>query len=414
MIMGTAGAQLITLVASPFIARFFTPEDFGIAALYLSIITLVAIPATFRFEHALVLPKSNQEALEILLAALLILLIISIVSVVVLFLYLTLNSNRIGHNPLGDVVYLIPIGIILTGLVQVLTSWATRKKKFRLIAYTSVWQSLLIACSRLISGLAYGSHSIFLVIGHLVGVSAKLLLIRPSIVLPNYSLNMYSKFKQILSRYKQFPLYSVPTGILRALNDNLPILMLSSLFEPSVVGIYAMSSRLIKAPVQMISEPIRLVYLQKLSEMVHTQKSVNRSLLRLTWVMFVFSLLLILPLVYWGEELFIFLLGEQWGQAGSYAAIISPWLATLCIQIPSSCLFVIYQKQKRLLTIQSIATVILLLSSILFYRYEPSIEFVLVVFSIIGSMLNLLIVSSALSLGHSAAQKPLYRLERIR
>ena len=62
---GTAVSQLITIVAIPLISRLFDPDEFGVAALFLSIVTLLSVVATLRFEKAIVLPKSDDTAVNL-------------------------------------------------------------------------------------------------------------------------------------------------------------------------------------------------------------------------------------------------------------------------------------------------------------------------------------------------------------
>ena len=52
---GTTIAQAIPIAISPILTRIYTPEDFGIFALYLSILGLVAVIVTGRYEVAIVL-----------------------------------------------------------------------------------------------------------------------------------------------------------------------------------------------------------------------------------------------------------------------------------------------------------------------------------------------------------------------
>ena len=63
--LGTGIAQLITILISPVLTRLFLPEQYGIFALYVSLITILSVFSTCRYEFAIVLPKSKRRAEEL-------------------------------------------------------------------------------------------------------------------------------------------------------------------------------------------------------------------------------------------------------------------------------------------------------------------------------------------------------------
>ena len=65
LMTGGVIANLLSLAAIPIVSRLFNPDDFGVAALFVSITTILSTVATLRYEHAIVLPESREEAAEI-------------------------------------------------------------------------------------------------------------------------------------------------------------------------------------------------------------------------------------------------------------------------------------------------------------------------------------------------------------
>ena len=87
LLTGTGLAQLIALAAAPLLSRLYTPEDFGVFALYLSVVSLLAILATGRYELAIVLPEDDDDARHLLALALLISLVVSAASLGLVLLF---------------------------------------------------------------------------------------------------------------------------------------------------------------------------------------------------------------------------------------------------------------------------------------------------------------------------------------
>ena len=55
--------EILTLsLLLPILTRFFSPTDFGVLAVYMAIVQLLAISLTFRLEMAVVLPKKDLDA----------------------------------------------------------------------------------------------------------------------------------------------------------------------------------------------------------------------------------------------------------------------------------------------------------------------------------------------------------------
>ena len=55
-------AQVIGLIVYPILTRIYSPEDFGLLNLFLSIGGVLAILSTAEYYYAIVLPKEEQEA----------------------------------------------------------------------------------------------------------------------------------------------------------------------------------------------------------------------------------------------------------------------------------------------------------------------------------------------------------------
>src|SRR5699024_4937358 len=106
----------------------YSPDDFGALALFVAISTILASIANGRYELAILLPKTDKEALSIMTLSLVISTLLSI------FLFI---SIIIFHNPIVSIVnnrelskwlYFIPIVVFLAGLYNSLNYYNTRKK----------------------------------------------------------------------------------------------------------------------------------------------------------------------------------------------------------------------------------------------------------------------------------------------
>jgi O-antigen/teichoic acid export membrane protein len=78
LMTGTTIAQAIPIAISPILTRIYTPEDFGVFALYMAIAAIISVVSTGRYEMAIMLPKRNEDVNAIVKLILILLSSISI------------------------------------------------------------------------------------------------------------------------------------------------------------------------------------------------------------------------------------------------------------------------------------------------------------------------------------------------
>src|SRR3990172_2772668 len=58
---GTTLAQVISILVSPALTRLYTPEDFGALAVYISILSMLLVVASWSYELAIALPEETES-----------------------------------------------------------------------------------------------------------------------------------------------------------------------------------------------------------------------------------------------------------------------------------------------------------------------------------------------------------------
>ena len=62
---GATIAQIIPVLVSPVITRLYGPADFGLLAVFTSITSIIAVIVCLRYESAIVLASSDEEAANV-------------------------------------------------------------------------------------------------------------------------------------------------------------------------------------------------------------------------------------------------------------------------------------------------------------------------------------------------------------
>ena len=148
----------------------------------------------------------------------------------------------------------------------------------------------------------------------------------------------------LAKRYISFPKYSMWAGLFNAVSNNLTNLMIPTLFSASTLGLYYLVQKVLGAPITIISNAIGQVFLQEATiekrKYNHAKNTFNKTIKKLFWI----GLPLFITLFLSSEYSFSFIFGEQWKEAGKYAAILTPLFFVKFIVSPVSMMNVIFEK----------------------------------------------------------------------
>ena len=392
LIGGASAAKIIGIMLVPVVTRLYDPGDFGVVALLLSIVMVFGTIAALRYDHAIILPDNDLVSLKLVKLSFIFILITA--SILFLFAFLAINNFTEFSliKNMGDWLYVVPLLVILTGAGNVLSNWCTRKTRYKLIGSSEVSVSLVLSGTRILMGGALGSSILGLILGNILGLISKIIVLMQSPFKKDLDINTADcdyGLVTVAKRYKEFPLYSAPTGVHNALFQKLPVIMLGVMFLPGVVGLYAMASRLTRLPIDIISLPIRRIYMQRISKSYNENRNIKAMLVKTTIGLFVLGLIPFMLIAIFGEVLFAFVLGEKWGQSGVYASILVPWLFSVFIITPSSSNFVVLKKQALWFRVQLYNGALGVAVFAAGYLLEMSVENILVLFSIMGACANI-------------------------
>ncbi len=398
LMSGQGGAQIITIIAAPIIARLFVPEDFGVVALFIAVVTILSVLATFRFELATILPEEDSKALQLVkLSFTLVILICIFILSVIAFLNVT-SWTPVWLASMGGWIWLIPLALFFRAGIKVVEGWATRKKKYRTMAASDIGQAVTTSGSRISLGLLFGTSVWALMAGYLAGLIFKFFVQLRYTRIP-FSAESVDKSPATLVKvgreFSDFPRYNMPSGLIRTFAQNIPIIMFGVYFGPAVVGLYAMANRLFRMPVNFLSRAIRRVLLQKLSELKNSGKGLKPSYVKMT---FWLSALTVIPtFILWliGADICVLVLGDKWQAAGRFVEILTPWLFTIVVASPATAIIVVCRKQKIWLRYNIVVTCIQFAGFVLAHHLWGDAESALIVFVASGILANLYIMAYA-------------------
>ncbi len=343
LMTGTTIAQAIPLGITPILTRLYSPEDFGVFAVFLSLSSILAVFVAGRYELAVLTPEDDGEAEDIFWLAVIVTLLITTILFAATFVGGEKIILLIGKPEIGPWLYFIPASALLLGLYQALNFKMTRKKHFADLAKSKIVQTGSMSIAQL-SPMYGGAPTVGLIGGSIIGqfLLVCFLLRRASskgLLLPSISKD---KYIALANKYREFPLVSAWGALCDCLAVQLPVLILSKYFTLLITGQFSLVVRVLNGPMSLIGTSISQVFFQKISELQYTNATeIKRLTVRVFGILAIISLPMVLILECWGKELFGFFFGDDWAMAGNMAASLAIAIAVRFAVSPLSVVLLI-------------------------------------------------------------------------
>lgn len=349
LISGTTIAQLIPILLQPLLRRFFSPEEFGAYAVYLSLIGILIVIASLRYELAIILPEKDKTAINILALTILINLAFSslILIIIVVFKKQVLSLINLPEK-YSIYLYLVPLGVFLYSMYHSLNYWLIRKKLFFNISLNKFIRrgsegsgQVMLIFSKASAGLVIGD-----IIGHLAncisGISQSL---RNDVNLMHVSI---IKLKYVFRKYLEYPKYNVVPGFMSACSYLLPAIFINKFFSAEYTGYFDLSKLMLSIPLALIATSISNVLLQLISEKFRKNESFVSNLFSILILVLFIGLLEIIIIRIWGIKLFSLFFGQEWEFSGIISRVLVWSFAFNFIIASFSSLFISMKKIKIL------------------------------------------------------------------
>jgi O-antigen/teichoic acid export membrane protein len=146
-------------------------------------------------------------------------------------------------------------------------------------------------------------------------------------------------------RYSNFPKYDVWSALINTISWQVPVLLLSSFFSTTIVGYYSLGMMMVTMPMSLIGGSIAQVFFQRAAIAQH-EGSLSLIFEDAYSFLIKISLFPLLLLTFVGQDLFVFIFGPSWGEAGYYIQILSVWAVFFFISSPLSAILSVAGKQK--------------------------------------------------------------------
>lgn len=376
----------------PILASVYTPEEFGVFGVYLSVIGLIALIASGKLESALMLTSRRFERALILKCCLLIVSIFTFLVFVFLFLFNELVKKYLGANSFIPVLLIIP-GVFTLCFHNFMTINANSNREYIQVSKGTLYRTVAIVLLQLLLGyLSLGADG--LIIGSILSyVFCMAYFFYTTGFTKDYTAKKVTiiKSRYILKRYERTYLYLLPQSLLNYVSQQLPFLIFPFFYTSSVIGGLFMAQRLLKLPAGVLTMALRNVFFPLFRD--KNQGEIFIPYVKLTVGLFILGLPISIVLYYQIPSLVVFVLGSEWYDAGQYSRYLIMWVFMSVVNVATTPALTIISENKLLLNYEIsdfMVKVVLLvycttaavsaINTIFYYSIVCSISYVIICF----------------------------------
>lgn len=348
-------SQLVAVLSSIVEARLYTPLEMGVYSTYVAILAILTVIACLQYEHAIILTKDEKEAKDLIFLCFIILLSLGAVVFLTVYTLSTKIASWLNVPQMALWIKLLPFGLLVAGTLSIMQYWNIKNSNFRLIAIVNVITVIVMNLLQIGFGLERFHTTGGMILGHLLGNTVAIALyisINGKFIFRKRRMNL-----GLMARFKQFPLFNVPSTFLDNFGANSPNLLLTNFFGAAVTGYYALGYRLLSLPVSVISNALRQAFLPKAVEakqydtLANATRSVFEYILKLAPVPLVLAALT-------ANTLITTIFGSVWITAASYIPWLCFWLFLALMYSPISSILIVLERQRDALFINVLRFVI--------------------------------------------------------
>lgn len=345
---GTILGQGITVLVSPVLTRIYSPEDMGRLGLYLAFIGVVSVAVSLGYETGIVSANESKEAAYLVLASAVFMMPISLIAVIAMQSLMRLSLFGFGGLPSYSAVMVCP-SLLMGSAFIVLRYWCVRERRFGVISKVVVLQN----GGRCTLQVGLGSFSLGWaglllgdVLGRAIGLGPMLRSTWRSITEALLPVRRSILFKTLYG-YRKCAMYYVPSALVDALGQYLPIPLIAQFYGGEAAGHVFLVQRVLSLPVALVGGSVADVFHGRIATYARQEPHrVMAFVFRTAGGLLVLGLGPLVLLTLFGQSLFGWVFGGKWSAAGLLASIMAPWALAQLVVSPLSRLLFVFQRQE--------------------------------------------------------------------
>lgn len=313
---GNGAAQAVNLLGYFFLARLYTPHEFGAFGLFVAVSAIPAALASARLEYAM--PTAPRESASSVLW----LAISASVGVGLL-------SCAIAALVWRELLQAVLLGacVTLTGGCSSYSAFLLRHDRYRAVSAAVVLRTAAAILAQCALALV-SAKAVSLVLGYTFGLAAQALMFTAlAIWRVSPDRPRWAGMKAMATRYRRQIAVDVPNALAASVYFNLLTFVLAALYDQKTVGYYTMGNRLAVVPFTLFNDALGQVFFQKAARAKEAKGHLWEELKLGLLTTSVISAAVLFGILLFARPLIVSFLGASWRTAADMLMVLAPMIA---------------------------------------------------------------------------------------
>jgi O-antigen/teichoic acid export membrane protein len=290
-----------------------------------------------------------------------------------------------SFQKIRSVCILLPFYIFFSGVISSLNYWNNRNKQYQVISKGRIISAIITIASQVILAFILKVTPLLLLIGFVLGQFCSFLYLYFSTLelhkglFENFS---FVSIKLLGVKYKRFLSYTSFADLLNILLLQLPVFILTRLVGAAQTGQFSFSNRLLAMPIRFISSSTGEVFKQRAIDEYAQNGNCSRIFLKTFKGLFLLSIVPFVLLFIFAPDIFAFVFGEVWREAGIFTRIMTPMFFFKFTVSPLTYIYYINSKQKEDFVLHILMLVLIVVSLYCGFECFQNVNIALLFYSI--------------------------------
>lgn len=333
------------MLGSLFIARLFSPAEYGEFAIWLGVVAVSAVVITGRYEMALAIEPdgklrriATQTTLFVVLSGGFILVAITVLA----------GAYELVSSLSPLMLWILGPAAAATAASQTCQACVAANGNYRDLGIIRISQAGAITLAQISVGL-FDSSAHGLGIAYLGGVTLGVLVALSRLQLRlgwAAPFRLPSAAQDFLVRHRKFPLLALPADTVNTAAAQLPLIIVAYRFGAEVAGLLALTLRMVGAPIGLLGASVLDVFRRRSARSFSERGECRAEYIDTFRVLAFGSCIVAIALTWLAEPVFSLAFGDPWRMSGTMAAWLMPMFALRFVASPLSFLFYVAGKQQ--------------------------------------------------------------------
>lgn len=346
---GSALAQLFTFLSYPILSHWLTSDKWAVFGVFSAVVTVFAVMANGGYEQAILLPKENEKAIALWRLCGRYSIAVSALGAGLLIVKGITHPEWLSEMHFFGGVVAIFCSIYFEGYIISTVVLLNRMELYKVLAKGRAIQAMVTLLLQLLLAFLYSDLPSVLIWGWVAGQGAHYFWLNVHARKVSLAaVKMEVPIRWVAAEYKRFFRFSIVSSYINTLSRQLPFILLPFWVSDIFLGQFTFAHKILSAPLGLIGATITQVFNAQSSKAKRGEAEAIHGLTR-QWskYMLFLGMPVVLALVVYGPDIFEWVFGANYRDAGNMAQWLSPWLFLLYWISPLSSLISTENKLKE-------------------------------------------------------------------